>query len=91
VVPSRESNSGLPYSKPTRYQLSHAAPLLVNIRLSITIFFFQEPKFHKDLALVLMTELLYGKKALPGDNVLVALVLIRVRTHIIWKSSYIKV
>jgi hypothetical protein len=29
VVPSRESNSGLPYnySKPTRYQLSHAAPL----------------------------------------------------------------
>jgi hypothetical protein len=24
-VPSRESNSGLPYSKPTRYQLSHAA------------------------------------------------------------------
>jgi hypothetical protein len=27
VVPSRESNSGLPYSKPTRCQLSHAAPL----------------------------------------------------------------
>jgi hypothetical protein len=26
VVPSRESNPGLPYSKPTRYQLSHAAP-----------------------------------------------------------------
>jgi hypothetical protein len=26
VVPSRESNSGLPYSKPTGYQLSHAAP-----------------------------------------------------------------
>ncbi len=26
VVPSRESNSGLPYSKPTRYQLSNAAP-----------------------------------------------------------------
>jgi hypothetical protein len=26
VVPSRESNSGLPYSKPTRFQLSHAAP-----------------------------------------------------------------
>ncbi len=26
LVPSRESNSGLPYSKPTRYQLSHAAP-----------------------------------------------------------------
>jgi hypothetical protein len=26
VVPSRESNSGLPYSKPTRYQLCHAAP-----------------------------------------------------------------
>jgi hypothetical protein len=26
VVPSRESNSGLPYSKPTRCQLSHAAP-----------------------------------------------------------------
>jgi hypothetical protein len=25
-VPSRESNSGLPSSKPTRYQLSHAAP-----------------------------------------------------------------
>ncbi len=29
VVPSRESNSGLPYSKPTRYHLSHAAPLNV--------------------------------------------------------------
>ncbi len=28
VVPSRESNSGLPSSKPTRYQLSHAAPKL---------------------------------------------------------------
>ena len=27
VVPRRESTSGLPYSKPTRYQLSHAAPL----------------------------------------------------------------
>ncbi len=27
-VPSRESNSGLPSSKPTRYQLSHAAPRL---------------------------------------------------------------
>jgi hypothetical protein len=26
VVPSRESNSGVPYSKPTRYQLGHAAP-----------------------------------------------------------------
>ncbi len=26
VVPSQESNPGLPYSKPTRYQLSHAAP-----------------------------------------------------------------
>ncbi len=26
VVPSRESNPGLPYSKPTRCQLSHAAP-----------------------------------------------------------------
>jgi hypothetical protein len=26
VVPSRESNSGLPYSKPTCCQLSHAAP-----------------------------------------------------------------
>jgi hypothetical protein len=54
--------------------------LLINSSLLITVFF-QEPKFHKDLALVLMTELLYGKKALPGDNVLVALlVLIRVRT-----------
>jgi hypothetical protein len=30
VVPSRESNSGLPYSKPTRYQLIHAAPLLIH-------------------------------------------------------------
>jgi hypothetical protein len=27
VVPSQESNSGLPYSKPTCYQQSHAAPL----------------------------------------------------------------
>ncbi len=26
VVPRRETNSGLPYSKPTRCQLSHAAP-----------------------------------------------------------------
>ncbi len=26
VVPRRESNSGLPYSKPTRCQLGHAAP-----------------------------------------------------------------
>ncbi len=26
VVPRRESNSSLPYSKPTRYKLSHAAP-----------------------------------------------------------------
>jgi hypothetical protein len=25
-VPSRETNSGLPYSKPTHYQLSYAAP-----------------------------------------------------------------
>jgi hypothetical protein len=29
VVPSRESNSGLPSSKPTRYQLSHAAPRIL--------------------------------------------------------------
>ncbi len=28
VVPSRESNSGLPSSKPTRYQLCHAAPFI---------------------------------------------------------------
>jgi hypothetical protein len=28
AVSSRESNSGLPYSKPTRCQLSHAAPYL---------------------------------------------------------------
>jgi hypothetical protein len=27
-MPSRDSNSGPPYSSPTRYQLSHAAPLL---------------------------------------------------------------
>ncbi len=27
-VPSRDSNSGLPYSKPTRYNLSHTAPNL---------------------------------------------------------------
>ncbi len=26
VVPSQESNSDLPYSKPTRYPLSHATP-----------------------------------------------------------------
>jgi hypothetical protein len=25
-VPSRETNSGLPYGKPTQYQLSYAAP-----------------------------------------------------------------
>jgi hypothetical protein len=30
VVPSRESNSGLPSSKPTRYQLSHAAPCYIS-------------------------------------------------------------
>ncbi len=29
VVPSRESNPGLPYSKPTRYHLNHAAPFLL--------------------------------------------------------------
>ena len=29
VVPSRESNSGLPYSKPTRCQLSRAAPYFI--------------------------------------------------------------
>ncbi len=28
VVPRRESNSGLPYSKPTRCQLGHAAPFI---------------------------------------------------------------
>ena len=34
VGPSRESNSGLPYSKPTRCQLSHAAPnQILQIRL----------------------------------------------------------
>jgi hypothetical protein len=33
VVPSRESNSGLPYSKPTRCQLSHAAPYSHHILL----------------------------------------------------------
>ncbi len=26
-VPSRESNSGLPYSNPTHFQMSYAAPL----------------------------------------------------------------
>jgi hypothetical protein len=31
VVPSRESNSGLPYSKPTRYQLSNAAPYAITL------------------------------------------------------------
>ncbi len=31
VVPSRESNSGLPSSKTTRYQLSHAAPLHLTV------------------------------------------------------------
>jgi hypothetical protein len=54
VVPSRESNSGLPYSKPTCYQLSHAAfiraclikkmnekdhLLVLNLHLFLTIFF----------------------------------------------------
>jgi hypothetical protein len=29
-VPSRESNLGLPYSKPTHYYLSNAAPYLSN-------------------------------------------------------------
>ncbi len=33
VVPGRESNSGLPYSKPTRYQLSQAAPYDIALRL----------------------------------------------------------
>jgi hypothetical protein len=33
VVPSRESNPGLPSSKPTRYQLSHAATFLYSISL----------------------------------------------------------
>jgi hypothetical protein len=29
VVASRESISGLPYSEPTRYRLSHAAPFCI--------------------------------------------------------------
>ncbi len=37
VVPSRESNSGLPSSKPTRYQLSHAAPSYCNFIIWILI------------------------------------------------------
>jgi hypothetical protein len=31
-VPSREFNSGLPYSRPSRYQLSYAAPYRVTLR-----------------------------------------------------------
>jgi hypothetical protein len=30
-VPNRDSNFGLPYSKPTRYYLSHAAPHAMTI------------------------------------------------------------
>ncbi len=37
VVPSRESNSGLPYSKPTRYQLSHAAPAAATATLTFKL------------------------------------------------------
>ncbi len=37
VVPSRESNSGLPYSKPTRYQLSHAAPYWATLHHKLEI------------------------------------------------------
>ncbi len=35
VVPSRESNSGLPYSKPTRCQLCHAAPWMNSMNKSL--------------------------------------------------------
>ncbi len=48
VVPSRESNPGLPYSKPTRYQLSHAAPWRWQINYSIL---WSYPKFHWDQTL----------------------------------------
>ncbi len=44
VVPSRESNSGLPYSKPTRYQLSHAAK---NGYLYMEVFNFQDVLLQK--------------------------------------------
>jgi hypothetical protein len=37
VVPSRESNSGLPSSKPTRYQLSHAAPFTFTLFVQFVI------------------------------------------------------
>ena len=33
-VPSRDSNSGPPYSSPTRYQLRHAAPVLAVLQLA---------------------------------------------------------
>ncbi len=35
-LPSRESNSGLPYSKPTHYQRSHAAPWPTEPRRTLT-------------------------------------------------------
>jgi hypothetical protein len=53
VVPSRESNSGLSFSKPTRYRLSHPAPFLFVLSLTVNFveqsllffFFFQRQLF----------------------------------------------
>jgi hypothetical protein len=44
VVLSRELNSGLPYSKPTRYQLSRAAPFFCSLLFegTFTSFFTDE-------------------------------------------------
>jgi hypothetical protein len=58
VVPSRESNSGLPYSKPTRCQLSHAAPCLIVDQIQKSSRNFR-PKNHLTLLL------LYVPPALP--------------------------
>ncbi len=44
VVPSRESNSGLSYSKPTRYQLSHAAPYIEHLNHESSLFYIEHFK-----------------------------------------------
>jgi hypothetical protein len=42
VMPSRESNLGLTYSKPTRYQLSHAAPFLTLSLMTLGLIIFRK-------------------------------------------------
>ncbi len=64
MVPSRESNSGLPYSKPMRYQLSHAAPCKSNILLQI----FHEPSLGPALTYLLFRR--YSRIGKDSGNIM---------------------